>query len=214
MKLTQALDAHCPEKTYPEEWNLDGFVEQLNELTNQSIELAVEDLRGLGREDVRERALQALTDIYAEREDEFGAERMHELERMVYLTFIDRKWMDHLRAMDDLRDGIGLRAYGQKNPLVEYQFEAFQMFQAMNESIAEDVLKYIFRVQLITDQTDMRQEGEKRLQSAIFRHGGSDAGGKSDKPQVQQRRVENRVGRNEPCPCGSGKKYKRCCGAA
>lgn len=213
-EVARSLDAHCPEKTYPEEWDLDGFVERLHELTNQSIQLTADDLKGMGREAVRERALQALKDAYAQRQAEFGAERMRELERMVYLTFIDRKWMDHLRAMDDLRDGIGLRAYGQKNPLVEYQFEAFQMFQAMNESIAEDVLKYIFRVQLITDQTDMRQEGEKRLQAAVFRHGGSDAGGQSDKPQVQQRRVENRVGRNEPCPCGSGKKYKRCCGAA
>jgi preprotein translocase subunit SecA len=113
---------------------------------------------------------------------------------------VDEKWMDHLDAMDQLREGIGLRAYGQKDPLVEYKFEAYEMFQNMIASIQEDLVRYIYRVNVVqAPQPQQRQLVENRYQE--------------EGPRQPVRR-EQKVGRNDPCPCGSGKKYKKCCGRA
>jgi len=124
-----------------------------------------------------------------------GSETMRELEKAIMLNIIDEKWMDHIDAMDQLRNGISLRAYGQKDPLIEYKFEAFDAFQSMIYSIKEDVVRYILRVRVV-------QKPEERK---MFVNQGEDTVKKPVK-------VGEKIGRNDMCPCGSGKKYKKCCG--
>ena len=153
----------------------------------------------MSREEIREDLIDAARENYDRRELMFGAESMRELEKVVMLRVVDGKWMDHLDAMDMLRQGIGLRAYGQKDPLIEYKIEAFDMFGQMIEHIQEDIVRYIYRVNIVT-------QAEDRLAKATVSHG-DDTGPK------EPTRNKTDVGRNETCPCGSGKKYKKCCGA-
>ena len=124
---------------------------------------------------------------------------MRDLEKVVMLKVVDAKWMEHLDAMDMLRQGIGLRAYGQKDPLIEYKIEAFDMFGQMIENIQEDIVRYIYRVNIVTQVED-------RLAQATAVHG-------DEELPKEPLRNKDAVGRNDACPCGSGKKYKKCCGA-
>ena len=128
-----------------------------------------------------------------------GVERMRELERVVMLRVIDQKWMDHIDDMDRMRQGIGLHAYAQRDPLTEYKFASYDMFDEMSEHIQEDTLRMLYRVRI---QTPVKQEEPKQMFT------------NKDDSQVKQpkTRSEEKVGRNDPCPCGSGKKYKQCCG--
>ena len=151
----------------------------------------------LDRGEIREELLEGATIGYDGRENMFGPDNMRELEKVVMLRVVDSKWMDHLDAMDMLRQGVGLRAYGQKDPLIEYKIEAFEMFGQMIDHIQEDIVKYIYRVNIVTQVED-------RLQQATASHG-------DDEPK-QPIHNKEQAGRNDPCPCGSGKKYKRCCG--
>ena len=139
--------------------------------------------------------------IYQEREKELTPEAMRKIERLILLTTVDGKWMEHLDNMRDLQEGIVLRAYAQQDPLLEYKFESNDMFNGMIAAIREDVTRYIFRVQPTSAQPVPRQ----RAVNLVASHG--DEG----KRAAQPRRVQ-KIGRNEPCPCGSGKKYKKCCG--
>ncbi len=137
---------------------------------------------------------------YEAKEKEFGAERFREVERLVLLQVVDQKWMDHIDAMDQLRQGIGLRAYGQSDPVRAYQMEGWNMYEEMNEAIQEDTIKMLFHV--------YNPENVKRRQVV---HMTTNEPGGDGKPQPI--RKKKKVGRNDPCPCGSGKKYKHCCGA-
>jgi len=159
------------------------------------VEFTVDDLKGMTRHEMKEFLRERTYQLYEAREAELGAETMRELEKAVMLNIIDQKWMDHIDAMDQLRNGISLRAYGQKDPLIEYKFEAYDAFQSMVYSIKEDVVRYIFRVKMV------QQREERRT----FENQG-------DEVEKKPIRVEKKVGRNDPCPCGSGKKYKKCCG--
>lgn len=180
--------------------------------------------------DVTERVFSAIKAVYLEKSRSLG-ENMKLLERLVLLRVIDSKWVDHLSAMEDLREGIGLRAYGQRDPLVEYQMEAFELFNRMVQSIEEDVVRYIFRMTVReksegqalagTGRGDRRemsrartgglQDWESREQVGVTSGGGSPKArdAKAVGPIVRETK---KVGRNDPCPCGSGKKYKNCCG--
>ncbi|NLA58405.1 MAG: preprotein translocase subunit SecA [Firmicutes bacterium] len=198
-----ALDFYADDKLPQEDWDLAGLSQRITELTNQAVSLAPEDLAGKTRQELWDLLVNRVTDAYQERERVIGKEEMRELERLILLRVMDSKWMEHLRAMDDLREGIGLRAYGQRDPLMEYKFEAYEMFQAMLQAMQEDVVALLFRVRLITEEQRRQQD---RLRQAVTNRDG-DAGQK----QVPIRR-ETKVGRNDPCPCGSGKKYKKCCG--
>lgn len=140
---------------------------------------------------------------YDEKEQELTEEQMREFEKVILLRTVDTKWMDHIDQMDQLRQGIHLRAYGQNDPLREYQLEGFAMFESMIQSIEEEVAKYIMKAQ-IRDNLQ-RQEVVKNTQAVS---GGQEEKKKTRKPFVKQ----NNVGRNDPCPCGSGKKYKNCHG--
>ena len=149
---------------------------------------------------IRDRAHKA----YKEKEENVGSPIMRELERVILLRNVDSKWMEHIDAMTELRNGIGLRAYGQHDPVIEYKREGFDMFDAMIDAIREDTVRMIFLAQI------RRQEEPKREQVAHE----TSAQGADDGSEVKPtpHRAEAKVGRNDPCPCGSGLKYKKCCG--
>ena len=197
--IDHGMELYTNEKTHEEEWDLDGLMEYSLDLFAAEDDLKKSELEAMSREEIREDLLEAANENYDRRELLFGAENMRELEKVVMLKVVDAKWMDHLDAMDMLRQGIGLRAYGQKDPLIEYKIEAFDMFSQMIEHIQEDIVRYIYRVNIVT-------QAEDRLAQATTSHG-DDVGPK------EPVRAKDTVGRNELCPCGSGKKYKKCCGA-
>ena len=161
-----------------------------------------EQLATLTREQAQADLLQKMQDFYAKKEAALTAPVMRELERVVTLRVVDEYWMDHLDAMTDLRQGIGLRAYGQTDPVVEYKREGYEMFEAMIDAIREEIVRRMFLVQ-IKPQTEIKREKVAKITS----EGG--AGDKTVKRQPTVRKAK--VGRNDPCPCGSGKKYKNCC---
>lgn len=149
------------------------------------------------REDIKKIAHR----LYELKEQEINdEEKMRELERVVMLKVIDSRWMDHIDDMDQMRQGIGLHAYAQRNPLIEYKFAAYDMFEEMSNHIQEDTLKILYRVRI---ETEAKRE---EVQKPMFTN--------KDDSAVKQpkKRAEEKVGRNDPCPCGSGKKYKQCCG--
>ncbi|WP_040293809.1 preprotein translocase subunit SecA [Acetonema longum] len=198
--IHQGMDLYCEEKVYPEDWDYDSLIEYCEDFYAPEGSLVREDLTEFSRIEVYEHLLAVAETAYDNREKVFGSENMRELEKVVMLKVVDGKWMDHLDAMDMLRQGIGLRAYGQKNPLIEYKIEAYDMFQQMIENIQQDIVRYIFRVNLLTQADD-------RLSDAHASHGEED--GQANQSVVNK----DQTGRNELCPCGSGKKYKKCCGA-
>ncbi|ACV64664.1 preprotein translocase, SecA subunit [Desulfofarcimen acetoxidans DSM 771] len=195
--VDNVLNVYAAEGVYQEEWDLAGLLEQAEQLFLPDHNLTVGELEDRGKKDLRDFILEKALDIYNAKEAELGYETMRELERVVILKIVDEKWMDHLDAMDQLREGVGLRAYGQKDPLVEYKFEGYEMFQNMIDSIQEDVVRYVYRVVLV------QPPEQKAVQVTENRY--------EDGPK-QPVRKEDKVGRNDQCPCGSGKKYKKCCG--
>lgn len=185
---------------YPEDWDLLGLIDFGEQVFLRSGLITVEELQSLGSRDaIQERLIEEADARLQERESELGAETLGDLERFILLRVVDVKWMDHLDAMDQLRQGIGLRAYGHADPLVEYKFEAYNMFEEMIGSIQEDVVRYLYKASLVP------VEAEQRPRQVVENRG-------EDEQRPQPVRVGNHVGRNDPCPCGSGKKYKRCCG--
>jgi preprotein translocase subunit SecA len=185
----------------PSEWNWDELIADLTilyptELTAES----VESPGGIAVLDVVDAALDEAHRVYAAREEEFGTDVLRQIERNVILSIIDNKWREHLAEMDYLRAGIGLRAMGQRDPLVEYQREGFDMFSDMVESVKRDSVRYLFHAQLA------KREEKPKLQVA--------AGGGQQSSSARGPVQSDKVGRNDPCPCGSGKKYKKCHGAA
>ena len=164
--------------------------------------LSDEELASLTREQAEEKLLSLMQRAYAKREEQFTSPVMREIERVVTLRVVDEFWMDHIDAMDDLRQGIRLRAYAQTDPVIEYKREGFDMFEAMNDAIKEEIVRRIFLVRLRTNEEIKRQRVAKVT--------GEGAGG--DKTVKRQPVVKKiKVGPNDPCPCGSGKKYKKCC---
>ncbi len=180
-----------------EEWDPQPLLQAFAAMVPAAGGLTVEDLQGLTREELEARLLDVVDEAYDAKEEQIGAEDLHRLERIVLLRVIDSLWIQHLTAIDDLREGIGLRAYGQRDPLVEYKVEAANMFEGLLATIRHDVTHTLFHVTVVREQprpvqhmTTNREDDEAR----------------------QPVRAGRKVGRNDPCPCGSGKKYKRCCG--
>ena len=208
LRSTVMETMYCPPESYSEDWDLKNMVRYCEEFFAPFGELKEEMLADLGREEIGEYLHKLAEDIYASREEEISPEIMRELENLVMLKVVDNHWMEHLDAMDMLREGVGLRAYGQKDPLVEYKFEAFDMFEAMIEAIEDDVVKYMYRVNVIS-QPSMTMDDP--LENATMNNPTVDT---PEEEAVKQPVVNKgpEVGRNDPCPCGSGKKYKNCCG--
>ncbi len=184
----------------PARWDWDDLFSQLTQVYPHSLSADEFDVEGgLTVTDVVERIADDARSFYEKREEEIGAEALRELEQRVLLSVIDNKWREHLAEMDYLRAGIGLRAMGQKDPLVEYQREGYDMFSDLVASVKHDTLRYLYHVQVSHQQAAPQAPRAVAAQGPMGKKPQADASGK--------------VGRNEPCPCGSGKKYKRCHGA-
>ncbi len=206
------VETYCPEEQYSEEWDFAGLVESIH--GQFGIEtLKVDELKDLGRdalkEDLPAKLKQAYHDKVHNLVHEHGAsdELIHYIERTILLQMIDQHWKDHLWGMDQLKDGIGLRGYGQKDPLAEYKREGYDMFAGMMDRIKGDTLERLFKFQLVRgERPEAEVEAPRPPQISLNR---GEAAAASKQP-VQ--RTEEKVGRNDPCPCGSGKKYKKCHG--
>ncbi len=192
--IESTVDGFAGEIKYSDDWDLPGLMAFIEQNILPAPDFTADDLPGMTRREVKELLQEKTHALYEEREAEMGSETMRELEKAIMLRIIDDKWMDHIDAMDQLRNGISLRAYGQKDPLIEYKFEAFEAFQEMVFSIKADVVRYILRVRVV----------ERQQERKMFVNQGEE----SEKKPVRVKKI----GRNEPCPCGSGKKYKNCCG--
>jgi len=243
------LALYTNEETYPEEWDLAGLTEAVKRQFDLEISWPAEEVpsltQALLRDSIEERALKA----YEEREAKLGPEMIRYLERMIMLQVVDSQWKDHLLAMDHLKEGIGLRGYGQKDPLIEYKREGFEMFEAMVERIRQQTIEYLYRVQVAPadafpfddaqgrpfdsaqgrpfDSAQGRPMDEARVAPSAGGRDGDILGRPEarSQPRLAERSLRptastapikiagKKIGRNDPCPCGSGRKYKKCCGA-
>ena len=160
---------------------------------------------------IKEEIKKLVLEKYAEKEREIGEEQMRELERVVLLKIVDEKWMDHIDNMEELKDGIGLRAYGQQDPVIKYRMEGMDMFEEMTANIKYDVVKILLNIR---KQGEFKRQETAKITNAALEAINSVDGGKSINVNDNQpiRNEGPKIGRNDPCPCGSGKKYKNCCG--
>ena len=183
-----------------DDWNLPGLRDHLMGLVTVETDFnyTPEELERISKKDIVKQLQDRAMKIYQKREQDLGEELLREIERVVLLKVVDQKWMAHIDDMEQLKRGISLRSYGQRNPVVEYRMEGFEMFDAMVDSIREDTVRMLFTIQV------RRQAAPKREQ--VFKAGGTNKG-------FTARKTGKKVGPNDPCPCGSGKKYKKCCGA-
>ena len=202
--VDRTMVMYAPPEVYSEEWDLPALIAYAEEFYAPPNTLTVEHLQTLSREELNEYLQKLAVDYYEQREESITPGIMRELENLVMLKVVDSHWMQHLDAMDMLREGVGLRAYGQRDPLVEYKLEAYDMFQAMIDAIQDDVVRYMYRVNVVT-----QPKVEDRLQNATVNNPSGDSEADAKKPVVKG----EEIGRNDPCPCGSGKKYKNCCGS-
>ncbi|WP_226618547.1 preprotein translocase subunit SecA [Cytobacillus firmus] len=201
--IQRNVEGYAPGHEDEENWNLQGIIDYVNgNLLNEG-DLTVNDIRGKDTEEIAETIFAKVKERYNEKEEMLSPDQMREFEKVIVLRAVDSKWMDHIDAMDQLRQGIHLRAYGQTDPLREYQGEGFAMFENMIASIEEDVAKYIMKAEIRNNLE--RQEVAK----------GQAVNPKEDGEKVKKKPVVKQmdVGRNDQCICGSGKKYKNCCGA-
>src|SRR6202521_5287584 len=217
--LNSLIESHCPEKTDPQEWDLSGLRTEFLAFFNISINELGINLEDLGIDGLRETLGKTLEERYAERETRHPGEVIRAFERAIMLHAVDVAWKDHLLALDHLKEGIGLRGYGQRDPLQEYKRESFELFQAMKDRVEDDMIQKLFRYEPMTEEQllEQRRRQERaapRIElSAPPKTGDGGMSGAPGRPQQVVHR-EGKVGRNDPCPCGSGKKYKKCHGAA
>jgi preprotein translocase subunit SecA len=241
--LGEFLDNRMPPKAHPSTWDLTGL--QTDVLSEFGVKIDIQALAQSVREEIEETIYGQLTSKYEQREQLVGPEVMRGRESLIMLDVIDSQWKDHLLSMDHLKEGIGLRGYGQKDPLVEYKKESFILFQEMMDRIEDEAIRYLFFLQAVEgmapplpfgEEEPIEEEEElqtvavsqqraaaqatiedftrniqrkKDKELAELQFVGGDSSSSSQKTVVKGAKV----GRNEPCPCGSGKKYKKCCGA-
>jgi preprotein translocase subunit SecA len=210
--ITEAVEdmvaTFCPEKTPPADWNWEGLAEDFANLFYTPASLSDPAERGLAQATLEERLKQQVAARLGEREAEFTPPVMEHLMKVLLLQTIDGQWKDHLLSIDHLKEGIGLRGYGQKNPKQEYKKEAYGLFMEMMGRIRQEVIQKLFRVQLAReDDVERMEEAEQKRRRLVL----SRAGGAEQAPKPVNRE-EEKVGRNNPSPCGSGQKYKKCCG--
>jgi len=192
------IDQFACVSDYPEEWDLQGLLDEIDPYIVEGKPTA-EELAQMSKHEVYDFFHDLIHNYYHKKEEEVGSEMMRRMERLVILKVVDAHWMDHLDAMDQLRQGIGLRAYGQRDPLIEYKQEAYNMFQEMIEDIQAEAVRYCMHVHLVKAP----QAPVKTVENKYAEEEGK-------KPI--KKKADEQVGRNDPCPCGSGKKYKKCCG--
>jgi preprotein translocase subunit SecA len=243
--LSDLMDQYCPIKAHPEDWELKPLKDAI--FTRFGVDILAEGLKPetLNRQELGDSIFEKLKQRYDAKESLIGPDAMRYHERMIMLSVLDQQWKDHLLNMDHLKEGIGLRGYGQHDPLVEYKRESFDLFEAMMQRFQEDTVRYLYLMQILerpshyeeavdlgakiesanptttdgngnrprravtsVDEIEEAFQRKKRRELEQARMAGS-----GDLQPVQQRRVSTKVGRNDPCPCGSGNKYKKCCGA-
>jgi preprotein translocase subunit SecA len=202
----------------PDDWDVENYKVQLNAIYDFDADAEGIDFTRATSEEIVEFIWEKLKTKYAEKEQQMGEEMMRTYERFIMLNIIDAQWKDHLLAIDHLKQGIGLVGYGQKDPLVEYKKESFDLFQAMLDRIDTSTIRSLFNLQVSVEQTPetIQQRRPPRRPSALTFTGpnqGAAAAGEEAGKTKTVTRDQPKVGRNEPCPCGSGKKYKKCCGA-
>lgn len=217
------VDPVTMESKYPEEWDFEFVNESLNQITTKydgRLKYTEEEIQNLDAETLKDDIKAVFDELYKEKEAEIGIDQMREVERMILLRVVDNRWMDHIDAMEQLKNGIGLRALGQQDPAVAYAKEGFDMFDEMISDIREETVKYCFNVTLDTkterhnvvkSQKASKEEFVDSSSDGKRAKDGSEGEGKIEK-QMPVKRKEPKVGRNDPCPCGSGLKYKNCCG--
>mgnify|MGYP004606918011 FL=1 len=199
--INESVDFYCSDALPKEEWNVAGLRSKFKGWLTTDEDFPNDEL---DREETKKTLYERGEALYNEREQELGDEIMRSLERMVLLRNVDSKWMDHIDNMDELRRGIGLRAYGQQDPIVAYRMESYDMFDEMSESIREETVR-----QMLTIRIKTKEETERKQTAKITSESGASDG--SEKGRTV--RKGKKIGPNDPCPCGSGKKYKKCCGA-
>jgi len=238
--LDSLIETYCPEKTYAEEWNLNGFTEDLRKIYLMDHRFKEEQIPSLTHESLKELILGAVMNFYNQKETLYGEEIMRQLERYAVLSTIDRHWRDHLAEMDELRAGIGLRAYhgAMGKPIDIYKREAFGAFQQMVDTVDKEIVNLVYKLQVKLPE---KSRDERRRDQLTASHADTtglgmktapppptpQAVGPTGAPQPASpmaeasqagkrdrtfQRQQPKVGRNDPCPCGSGKKYKKCCG--
>jgi len=200
--LNELFDLYCPSESEPEEWDMKGLRDALYSIFSFNDEITP-------GETLKEDVLNRIIKLYEKKEEEVGSEFMRYLEKVFLLNVVDSQWKDHLLAMDHLKEGIGLRGYGQRDPLVEYKKEAFQMFGELQERINRETLTRLFKIQIKKEEERVQTLSPLRqvpvFASERLSYNKND-GGPREPVHVKK------IGRNDPCPCGSGKKYKKCCG--
>ncbi len=216
--VEDTIDLYAREGTYAEEWDWDSMRQDFLKVMMLNIDLTPEQLAGAKIDDLEERLKKSTKIIYERKEKALGEELMRQLERFAVLKVIDERWKENLYEMDQIKEGINLRAYGQKDPLIEYKKESFELFQKMLSTINEESLSFIFRARF-----DAKPEPQPQRKQQPVKYVHDDAGGMVYEGTAEQRqaatpgkkapvRTQEKVGRNDPCPCGSGKKYKKCHG--
>ena len=209
--LENIVTAYMGDSKDAEDCNFDGMIEYLESLfmPKDSVQFSESERMNLTKEEIIEKLKSLMRQEYHKREELNGEFHMRNLERIILLRTVDQKWRDHIDAMSQLRDGIGLRAYAQRNPIIEYQKEAFDMFDEMIAAIQEETLKMLFHVVVKTGEEEKQKQA--MLKNLAVAAKASLQGG-SEKPEPVTVRAASKPGRNDLCPCGSGKKYKHCCG--
>ncbi len=208
------VDFYTDEKEHPEEWDLKALQDAVYQQFSFKWPSPSIEGNGIRRDQLTDTIIQNAKDVYQKREEAFGVPMLRYLEKVIMLQSIDYHWKDHLLAIDQLKEGIGLRGYGQKDPRIEYQKEAYQMFLEMLDRIKKDTVEKLFAIQIAKEQQEAKELKMERKQTFVMSRGETAQGGggkTEDGKGVTIRREGKKVGRNDPCPCGSGKKYKRCC---
>ncbi len=201
---SNAVELFTGESEIPDFWDWEGMTVYTREslVPSDFILGSKAEFNTIKKANLKERITEEALKTYDKKESEVGSDIMRELERVILLRVVDEKWMDHIDAMDQLRRGINLRAYGQRDPVIEYKFEGFEMFEEMIRNIREDAVKFILKYRIAENKgTPPKREKVAEPVNAVH-----------DNEARKPVSVGNKVGRNEPCPCGSGKKYKHCCG--
>jgi preprotein translocase subunit SecA len=211
--LEGIFTSYVPVAAYVDDWDLAGLTDAIQRQYGIHMALTPENVAGFDREAFLEHLQTHLQEHYTAKMHTLGAEQREALERWVMLQVIDKHWKDHLLAMDYLKEGIGLRGYGQKNPLNEYKREAYEMFVGMTERIKAEALELLCKIELTRADEELALQPRRREQHIIEHRGTLSAGQEEGDMAIKTvRRQGAKVGRNAPCPCGSGKKYKKCCG--
>ena len=200
--IAEAVNSHLSGEVQDFKAELETLIKYLEEICLIHGSVTVDELSTLSNDEVKKKLLDLVYDQYSKKEIEFGEERLREIERVILLRVVDQKWMDHIDNMDHLKQGMGLRAYKQEDPIQAYQMEGSDMFETMIEGIKTETVKFLFHVRV-----EKPVEREQVAEETSASHGEED---KSLKKEPV--RNDNKVGRNDPCTCGSGKKYKNCCG--